>query len=159
MSIGERMIPSLFLYIQVLLIILFCCYKKKLHLFEIFFIWMTIWLITHSVTSIFIANLKVVDLPQDQSKFWVHFFKRLLLYPLIIIAIFDIYVRVKGNLLKAALIGVSIVVPALLEFLFFYLGIIINKGFHFWMALMEWTFTILLTYFSWLWYRYKRLMR
>lgn len=153
------MILSLFLYILVLLIILFCSYKKKLHLFEILFIWMTIWLITHSVTSIFIANLKLVELPQVQSKFWVHFFKRLLLYPLLIITFFDLYVRVKGNLLKVALLGVSIVVPALLEFLFFYLGIIVNKGFNFGMALMEWTFTILLTYFSWLWYRNKRLMR
>lgn len=153
------MILSLFLYIQVLLIILFCSYKKKLHLFEIFFIWMTIWLITHSVTSIFIANLKLVDLPQVQSKFWVHFFKRLLLYPLIIITFFDIYERVKGKVLKTAVIGISIVVPALLEFLFFYLGVIVNRGLTFGMALIEWTFTILLTYFSWLWYRYKRLMR
>jgi hypothetical protein len=153
------MILSLFLYILVLLIILFCSYKKKLHLFEILFIWMMIWLITHSVTSIFIANLKLVDLPQVQSKFWVHFFKRLLLYPLIIITFFDLSVRVKGKVLKAAMIGISIVVSALLEFFFFYIGILVNKGFNFGMALMEWTFTILLTYFSWLWYRYKRLMR
>jgi hypothetical protein len=101
----------------------------------------------------------VVDLPQVQSKFWVHFFKRLLLYPLIIITFFDIYVRVKGKVLKAALIGISIVVPALLEFLFFYFGVLVNKGYTFGMALIDWSFTILLTYFSWLWYRYKRLMR
>src|ERR1700719_2236559 len=94
------MTPSLFIFALVLLTISFCCYKKRLHLFEIFFIWMTVWLITHSVSSILIVNLRVLDLSQKYSYFWIHFFKRLLLYPLIIVIFFDISLRIKNILLK-----------------------------------------------------------
>jgi hypothetical protein len=153
------MILSLFIFILVLLIIIFCSYKKKLHLFEIIFIWMTVWLITHSVSSILIANLKVLALSPNLSDFWVHFFKRLLLYPLIIVLFFDIYLRINRVPLRIILLCINIVLFTLFEFLFIRLGILINKNFNMGMALIEWTFTILLTYLSWLWYRNNRLMR
>jgi hypothetical protein len=156
---GENMILSLFLYIMAVLIISFCSYKKKLHLFEVFFIWMTVWLITHSISTILEDNFHLIEFPHDQSKFWVHFFKRSLFYPLMITVLIDLYVRVKSVSLKVMILGASILAPATFEFLFIRLGIIINKGFTFKMALMEWAFTMLLTYVSWLWYRNKRLVR
>jgi len=152
------MIPSIFFFVLVLLIIIFCSYQKRLHLFEILFIWMTIWLITHSVSSIIIVNFKLIALSQKLSFFWVHFFKRLLLYPLIIIMFFDLYQRISATSFKILTFVSCIFFLSTLEFVFIYLGILINNKFTFFHALIEWSFTILLTYLSWIWYRNKRLM-
>jgi hypothetical protein len=150
---------SIFIFILLILFITFCSYKKRLHLFEIFFIWMTVWLITHSLSSILIVNFESLSLSNKQSDFWTHFFKRLLLYPLIIIFFFDIYLRIKNHIGKIALLIFNICVMSSLEFLFIYLGVLKNKKYSIMDSLTEWIFTILLTLILWQWYRKKRLMR
>lgn len=153
------MILSVFIFILVFLTIVFCNYKKRLHLFEIFFIWMTIWLITHSVSSIIMVNLDLLSLSQGKSNFWTYFFKRLLFYPLIIIIFFDISIRIKNGVGKFALIVINICVMPSLEYLFIYLGVLKNNKYTIFHSLLEWSFTIFLTYILWQWYRKKRLMR
>lgn len=153
------MFPSIFFAILIFLFVLFCTYRKRLHLFEIFFIWMTVWLITHSVSSILIVNLEWLSLSENQGDFWTHFFKRLLLYPLIIIIIFDFYLRIKNRIGKIALLIFNICVLSSLEFIFIFLGVLKNKNFTITDSLTEWSFTILLTFILWQWYRKKRLMR
>lgn len=153
------MIISLFLYILIILLIIFCIYKKRLHLFEIIFIGMTVWLITHSVSSIIIVNLKLFDLSKELSNFWTHFFKRLILYPLIIIIFFDLSIRVQSKIEKTFILLVNIIILSMLEFLFIRVGVLINHNFTILDSLLEWGFTVILTYFSWLWYRNKRLLR
>lgn len=110
------MILSLFLTVLVVLLMAFCSYKKKLHLFEIFFIWMTVWLLTHSVSSILIINLKVIELSQQKSDFWTHFFKRLLLYPLIVTIFFDLYLRGKTRFFRILTICINIFVMVIMEY-------------------------------------------
>lgn len=152
------MILSLFTFILVMLGVTFCSYQKRLHLFEIFFILMTVWLITHSLSSIIVANLEKLAISSTPSLFWVHFFKRFLLYPLLIVFCFDFYLRVKTVLFRILLLGVLIIFLSLLEFLFIRLGVLINKGgYTFYFALAEWAFTVVLAYISWIWYRTKRL--
>jgi hypothetical protein len=154
------MILSYFIFILVFLLIVFCNYKKRLRLFEILFIWMTVWLITHSVSSIFIVNLELLSLAKSKSDFWTHFFKRLLLYPLIIIFFFEFYLRIRNQFGKIALLTFNICFMSSLEFLFIFLGVIKkDREFHIYHSLMEWTFTVVLTYILWTWYRKQRLMR
>lgn len=157
--LGDKMFLSVFIFILVFLLIIFCSYKKRLHLFEILFIWMTVWLITHSISSILIVNFELLSLSRSQSHFWTHFFKRLLLYPLIIIIFFDFYLRIRNRIGKIALLTINICFMISVEFLFIFLGVFKNKKFHVHHSLMEWTFTVLLTYLLWTWYRKKRLMR
>ncbi|ALC88910.1 hypothetical protein AM500_03170 [Bacillus sp. FJAT-18017] len=153
------MLLSIFSFLLVIFVITFCNYKKILHLYEILFIWMTVWLITHSVSSILIINLELISLSNDKSDFWTHFFKRLLLYPLIIIIFFDLYLRIKNKIGKVTILIINICFMSSLEFLFIFLGVLKNKNFNLNHSLMEWSFTILLTYILWLWYRKKRLKR
>lgn len=153
------MILSIFIFILIFLFFLFCTYRKRLHLFENFFIWMTVWLITHSISSILIVNLEMLSLSKNQCNFWTHFFKRLLLYPLIIIIFFDVYLRIKSRIGKMILLIFNICVISSLEFLFIFLGVLKNKKFTITDSLTEWTFTILLAFILWQWYRKKRLMR
>ncbi|PKG24400.1 hypothetical protein CWS01_07255 [Niallia nealsonii] len=153
------MILSIFIFILVFLLILFCTYRKRLHLFEIFFIWMTVWLITHSVSSILIVNFEMLSLSENQGDFWTHFFQRLLLYPLIIIIFFDVYLRIKNRIGKIVLLIFNICVISSFEFLFIFLGVLKNKKFTITDSLTEWTFTISLAFILWQWYRKKRLMR
>ena len=53
----------------------------------------------------------------------------------------------------------NICVISSLEFLFIFLGVLKNKKFTITDSLTEWTFTILLAFILWQWYRKKRLMR
>lgn len=153
------MILSVFIFIMIFLLIVFCNYKKRLHLFEILFIWMTVWLVTHSVSSILIVNLELLSLSESQSDFWTHFFKRLLLYPLIIIIFFDFYLKIRNRIGKIALLTFNICFMSSLEFLFIFLGVLKNKKFYIHHSLVEWTVTVVLTYILWIWYRNRCLMR
>lgn len=153
------MILSVFMFILIFLLIVFCNYKKRLHLFEILFIWMTVWLVTHSASSILIVNLKLLSLSENQSDFWTHFLKRFLLYPLIIIIFFDYYLEIRDRIGKIALLIFNICFMSSLEFLFIFLGVLKNEKFYVHHSLVEWTVTVVLTYILWIWYRNQRLMR
>jgi hypothetical protein len=153
------MILSVFIFLLVLLIMIFCSYKKRLHLFEIFYIWMMVWIITHTVSSIIIVNLNYVELSRTLPHFWTHFFKRFLLYPLVIVMFFDLFVRVERTFTKVFLFLAAVALLVTLEFTFINLGVLINKNYNVGKSVVEWTFTLLLTYVSWLWYRHKCLVR
>jgi hypothetical protein len=150
---------SLFLFILVLFLVYSTMAKRRLHLFEVLFIWMTIWLITHSISSIFITNLEFISLSQRSDLFWLHVLKRLILYPLIIIHFISIYLCLKKRWTKISLFVVNILLMSSLEFFFIAIGVLQNNQHQYklWMSLMEWTFTLTVTYVSWLWYR-KRYM-
>jgi hypothetical protein len=150
---------SLVLYFLGLLTITFCCYQKKLHLFEIFFIWMTVWLITHFISTILIINFRVLEVSSGYGNFGVHFFKRFILFPQVIVIMFDIYLRLRTTLLRILSLIATVFLLSGLEFLFIYLGVLINLHHRFIFSLLEWSITVLLALLTWKWYRYKRLMR
>jgi len=154
------MVLSIFLFLNILLFIIFCCYRKRLHLFEILFIWMVAWLNIYSISSILTVNLKVIEVADNQSAIWNHFFLRLFLYPLIITIFFDIYVWINTLVGKAVLFAVNIGLMSILEYTSIHLGILKEKrNFHVSISLMEWSFTVLLSFLLWIWYRKKRLER
>jgi hypothetical protein len=153
--LGDVMVPSIFFFVLIFLFIIFCIYRKRLHLFEIFYIWMTVLLITHSVSTILIVNFEILNLPENQGDFWAHFFEIVFLYPLLITIFFDVYLRIMNRNGKIVLLIFNICVMSSLEFLFIFLGVLKNKKFTITDSLTEWTFTILLAFFLWQWYRKK----
>ncbi|WP_449621866.1 hypothetical protein [Robertmurraya sp. Marseille-Q9965] len=154
------MVISLFLTVVMFFLFIFVNYKKRLHLFEIFFIWMTVWIILHSVSSILLFNLHVIALSERMSSFIIYFLKRLFLHPLIIIVFFDLYIRMKKRTLKFFIIILSIISMSLTEYIFIKIGVIHSTTDHFFLySLTEWTFTVVTTFTLWIWYRKKRLMR
>lgn len=153
------MVLAIYAYLLVLLMIIFCSYKKRLHLFEIFFIWMTVWIITHSTSSILTTNLQILEIPKDPFKFCMHFLNRTILYPLIIIIFFDIYVRLQKHFLKIMLIFINILTLSFTENVFIHLRILVNRNYYLHAVLTEWIITILITLFTWIWYRKKLLLR
>ncbi|WP_228409628.1 hypothetical protein [Radiobacillus deserti] len=150
---------SLYLLVQVLVIIAFCMYRKKLHIFEIFFIWMTVWIITHSVSSILFVNLELFQLSSDMKDFWTHFFKRIFLYPLMIVISFDLLLRLNDTWKRMILLMITIGFMSSIEFLFIYLGVLLAQDYSVVNSLVEWSITVLLTFGAWLWYRKNRLKR
>ncbi|TKC18895.1 hypothetical protein FA727_04905 [Robertmurraya kyonggiensis] len=154
------MVISLYLTVVMFFLFIFFNYKKRLHLYEIFFIWMTVWIILHSVSSILLFNLHVIALSERMSYFIVYFLKRLFLHPLIIIVFFDLYARMKKRSWKFFIILFSIISMSLTEFIFIKIGVIRSTTNNFFLySLSEWTFTVLTTFTFWIWYRKKRLMR
>lgn len=153
------MILSIFLFILVLLILISLMLKRRLHLFEVLFIWMTVWLITHSLSSILVFNLEILSLSKRPDLFWLHVLKRLILYPLIIIHFISIFVSLKNRWSKIGTFIVNVIVMSALEFLFIAMGVLHNhqNQYKLWMSLSEWAFTLGLTYLLWFWYRKKYL--
>ncbi|MFJ5760603.1 hypothetical protein ACIQAA_16035 [Neobacillus sp. NPDC093182] len=69
---------AIFIFLCVLLLIFTVTYKRTLHLFEIIFIGMMVWITTHSVSSILIENLELISISQDLEEFWLHVLTRLI---------------------------------------------------------------------------------
>lgn len=96
-NIGEPMKLAIFIFLCVLLLIFTVSYKRTLHLFEIIFIGMMVWLTTHSVSSVLIENLELISVSQDLEEFWLHVLTRLILYPLITVLFSDLFIRIHSN--------------------------------------------------------------
>jgi hypothetical protein len=150
---------AIFIFLFVLLLIFFVTYKKTLHLFEVMFVWMVVWITTHSVSSILIENLERISISQDLEDFWLHVLKRLLLYPLITVLFIDLFVRIRSNPFRIFIIVSNVITMALLELLFIQIGVLISHQYSLWVSIIEWTVTITITYLTWYWYRKKYLMR
>lgn len=69
---------------------LICSYKKKLHLFEILFMWMVIIFIHHTFLTIAVLNMKLLKLPRYGANYWTLVFNRITLIPILIIWLTDI---------------------------------------------------------------------
>lgn len=150
---------AIFIFIFVLLLIFFVTYKRTLHLFEVMFVWMVVWITTHSVSSVLIENLELISISKGLEEFWLHVLKRLLLYPLITVLFIDVFVRIGSKPLRILIFVSNVITMTLLELLFIQIGVLISHRNSMWMSLIEWTFTITITYLTWYGYQKKYLMR
>jgi hypothetical protein len=147
-----KMILSAFWSFYIILLISFCLYKKRLHLFEIIFIWLIVWLVTHSVSTIITINLGYLKISEQPKHFWLHLYNRIILYPLIIVWFIDIQSRFKYKA-KIIIIFSIIILLTLVEHISIWKGVLINKNWNVWYSLIEWIFTFVFVYLSWFWYR------
>lgn len=149
------MVFPIFISITLILISSFCVTSKRMHLFEIFFLWLIVWLITHSIAWILFVNLKWLKLSTDLGHFWTEALSLLLLYPLLVIWFFDISLLIHNKVKKYALLLLAIFTIASVEFSFIFLGTILKKNWNFAYSLIKWTFIVSISYFLWQWYRKK----
>jgi hypothetical protein len=146
---------AILIFLCVLLLIFTVTYKRTLHLFEIIFIGMMVWITTHSVSSILVENLELISISQDLEEFWLHVLTRLILYPLITVLFIDLFVRIRSKSIRILIFVTNVITMTLLELLNIHLGVIISLQYSMLMSIMEWTFTMSITYLTWYWYRKK----
>ncbi|HZG15520.1 MAG TPA: hypothetical protein VE710_10895 [Candidatus Bathyarchaeia archaeon] len=79
------MVISIFYIAIVILVIAFVSIKKRLHLFEILFLWMALMYIEQNFATIVNLNLKMVQIPERLDIYWFTATSRLLWNPLLII--------------------------------------------------------------------------
>ena len=149
------MVFPIFIAITLLLMISFCVTSKRMHIFEIFFLWMIIWLITHSIAWIVLVNLKWLKLSTDLGNFWTETLGLLILYPILVIWFFDISMLIHHTVKKYALLLLAILTIASVEFCFILLDTIIEKNWNFSYSFIKWAFIVSVSYFLWRWYRKK----
>lgn len=149
------MISSIFLSIMLLLIISFCVIPRRMHLFEILFLWMVVWLLGHTISSIIIVNLQLLEITKEISKFWLHIFKRIFLYPLLIIWFLDISLLIGNKIKKYLFLLLLIFILISIEYCFILSGVFIKKNWNIGYSFIEWAFTVGVSYFLWKWYRRK----
>ena len=147
------MVFPIFIAITLLLMISFCVTSKRMHVFEIFFLWMISWLITHSIAWMVFVNLKWLKLSTDLGNFWTETLGLLILYPLLVIWFFDISMLIHHKVKKYALLLLAILIIASVEFCFILLDTIISKNWDFSYSLIKWSFIVSISYLLWQWYR------
>ncbi|WP_043933059.1 hypothetical protein [Bacillus sp. EB01] len=149
---------AIFISILNVLLIYTFAVKRRLHILEMMVIWMIVWLITHSISSILTVNVERLAISRNVQEFSIHFLKRFLLYPLVIIHFIDFSLRFKSIAAKIAIALVNVFVMTLLVYLFIEIGVLYSKGYKWGYSILEWIFTIGLTIGVWYLYR-KKYMR
>lgn len=149
------MILSIFLSITIILVISFCVTSKRIHLFEIFFLWMVIWLLIHNSYSLILINLKGLGFSKDLGDFYTRILKRLVLFPLLIIWFFDISLIFNNKVKKYGLILIAIIMLVLIEYCFIFSGLLIKKNWNVGYSFIQFGFIVSGSYFLWNYYRKK----
>lgn len=147
------MVLSIFFTVTGLMLIAFVVTERKLHLFEIIFIWTVAWLVLHTASSIIIVNLKGFAVSERFDLFIVHLCKRLILYPLIITWCMELSLLINHKLFKVIFFIGMIFFMTLLEYTFMNVGVLIPKHWAVWKSLIEWGITFSITVLGWQYYR------
>lgn len=149
------MILAIILSVTLLLLISFCVTSRRIHLFEIFFLWLIITLLIQSLSWIILVNLEWITVSTKLGKYWSHFSNRLILCPLIIIYFFDFSVAIQKNVPRYSFLFLAVLILTLVDYGLMFLGILHNHDWKVGYSVVEWIFTIAISYFFWQWYRRK----
>lgn len=144
---------SVFLFLLIILMVTFYVKEKNISSYEIVILWMFIWIVTHTISTTIIVNLKLFVIDQNLTSFWTHVIKRIFLYPLIIIWSFDFLLAYKSKLLKIIHLLSTICFLIIIEHIFLWIGVLHNKNWNFLYSFIEWTFCITVSYLFWKWLR------
>lgn len=143
---------SIFFSVTMILIITFVTTKKKLHLFEIFLMWMTIILIDHNFLTITALNMRMFDFGKNPANYWTLALIRVSLFPLLIIWYFDKTLSVKPYK-KWIWLPVLILMLVGVEYFADALKVFIHTRWKIGYSFIEWFVIFLLVNYSWIWYR------
>ncbi len=89
------MILSIYITLTLFFVISLFIGKLKLHVLEIVHLWIVNVFINQSIFTITTLNLKLFEVSQSIDLHWVLIFKRLILFPILLIWFVDIFFRVK----------------------------------------------------------------
>lgn len=141
--------------ITLLILISFCVTPKKIHIFEIIFIWLVVWLLIHPLSWIIYVNLSWIKVSTKLGDFWSEAFDRLILIPLLIIIIFEALLKLKTNVSKCTLLFVGIFVLMLDEYALFKMEVLYDVKWNIVYSFIEKAFIIFVSYFLWMRFRRK----
>jgi hypothetical protein len=138
--------------ITFILIISFGVTKKKLHLFEILFMWMIINLIHHNFLTVTAVNLQMFDFAEYPANYWTLVLMRVFLIPMLIIWYFDQTLSEKIYI-KWAWLPAFILLLTGVEYLADILNVYRHSHWKLWWSFIEWFLIFLLVNFTWAWFR------
>lgn len=141
--------------ITLLILISFCVTPKKIHIFEIIFIWLVVWLLIHPLSWIIYVNLSWIKVSTKLGDFWSEAFDRLILIPLLIIIFFEASLKLKTNVSKCTLLLVGILVLMLDEYALFKMEVLYDVKWNIVYSFIEKAFIIFVSYFLWMRFRRK----
>jgi hypothetical protein len=98
------MIIAISLSLNLLLLIFSVLKLQKLHLFEIIFIWIIVTFLHQIFTAIVTANLELLKIPEQTNQLWGLLIADLIGIPILVIWLFELYVKHDSLLGRSALI-------------------------------------------------------
>lgn len=137
-----------------LILISFCVTPKKMHIFEIIFIWLVVWLLSHPLSWIIYVNLSWIKVSTKLGDFWTYAFDRLILMPLLIVIFFEVSLRFNRKAAKCTIQFIGILILMFNEYVLLKMGVFHNVKWNFVFSFIENAFIILVSYF--LWWRFRR---
>jgi hypothetical protein len=149
------MIVPVFLSIMLLLLISFCVTSKELHLFEIIFLWLTISLLSQTVSWMLIVNLDLLSIAKGRSYFFLHAIEKIIIDPLVTITFFDWSKRISHETWKYVFLVFTPFALILIEYIYIWTGVLEKKHWNIGYSLIEWFSLIAVSYRLWPLYRKK----
>lgn len=149
------MILPIFLFITIFLLICFCVTPKRMHLYEIFFLWFIIWMFTLNVFWIVVVNLQWLKVSTTSTKYWEHTLQWILFDPLLIIFFFDLTLKVKNKVKKIYILLIPITLLTFFQYFFIFLKVVRIQHWNVSFSLIQWIFIVFVSYGFWIWYRKK----
>lgn len=147
------MIISISLFISGILFISFCLTSRKMHLFEVIFLWLVIWLFIHNASSIILMNLEFLTLSKEIKYFWTHLIKRIFLFPLIIIWLFEMTLRLSHFINKLFVLIFCVFLLILGDFIAIFIGVYHQNHWNIGYSFIQWSSIVSISYLFWKWYR------
>lgn len=141
--------------ITLLLLISFCVTPKKMHIFEIIFIWLVAWLLIHPLSWIIFVNLTWVKVSTKLGDFWAYAFDRLILIPLLMVIFFEVSLRFNRKAAICSILSLAILIIMLNEYALLKMGVLSNVKWNIVYSFIEKAFILLVPYAFWKRFRRK----
>jgi hypothetical protein len=135
--------------ITLLILISFCVTPKKMHIFEIIFIWLVVWLLIHPLSWIIYVNLTWIKVSTKLGDFWTSAIDRLILVPLLVVIFFEATLRFNRKAAKCIIISLAISMLMLGEYALLKMGVLQNVKWNIVYSFIENAFILLVSYISW----------
>lgn len=146
---------SIIASITLLILISFCVLPKKMHIFEIIFIWIIVCLLLHPLSWIIYVNLEWIKLSTKLRDFWTYAFDRLILLPLLILLFFEVTLRFNRKAAKCTILFVAILLLMFNEYILLKMGVFHDVNWNIAYSVIEKSFILLVSYFLWMRFRRK----
>jgi hypothetical protein len=140
--------------ITLLILITFCVTPKKMHIFEIIFIWLVVWLLIHPLSWIIYVNLTWIKVSTKLGDFWTFAIDRLILFPLLVVIFFEASLRFNRKAAKCIIISLGIFMLMLGENALLKMEVLQNVKWNIFYSFFENAFILLVSYI--LWKRFRR---
>jgi hypothetical protein len=152
---GNKVSLWIFLFISLFLLICFCVTPKRMHLYEVFFLWLIIWMFTLNIFWIVGVNLQWLKVSIISYKYSVHTLRWILFDPLLIIFFFDLTLKVKKRVKKMYILLIPVTILTFFQYLFIYLKVYRIQHWNASFSLIQMIFIVFVCYGFWKWYRKK----